>query len=67
MLKSVISQSAQNSIAFPIEFRDTNYSFQLSYEGASGADIYASSKSTTGISLNNPSGSTNVCWYACGY
>lgn len=51
------------NIIFPISFSDTNYSFQLGFQGGSGASTYVSTKSATGMTLSStPSG---TCSYIC--
>lgn len=60
--------SASNSIAFPLEFTNTNYTPLLSFTGASGANTYIdeNSLSTSGFTLvNAPTGRVN--WEAKGY
>ena len=52
-----------SNIIFPISFSDTNYSFQLGFQGGSGSSTYVSTKSTTGMTLSStPSG---TCSYVC--
>lgn len=65
-LTATYQGSGSNGVTFPITFSNTNYSFTLGFQGAAGSNVYISSKSTTGFSLNNTSSST-ICWMACGY
>lgn len=55
-----------NGVVFPISFNNTNYTFSLGFEGASGSNVYVSSKTTTGFQLSSTA-SGQVAWYACGY
>lgn len=66
MLKGIVKTESQNSITFPIAFRDTNYSYCLSFQNSSGADTYVTTKTTTGMSLSNTS-QGRTAWIAMGY
>jgi len=55
-----------NTVTFPLVFSDTNYSYTFSCESGSGANAYISSKTTSGMSINNTEAGA-ACWTAMGY
>lgn len=58
--------TAYNTITFPISFNNTNYSYAFGCYGGSGVNVYVSSQTATGISLQ-ASNATKASWIAMGY
>lgn len=59
--------SVANSITYPQSFTTTNYAYSLAYLNGVFGESYATSKTATGLSLQNNSNATNVYYTAIGY
>lgn len=59
--------SSANTITFPNSYSTTNYSYSLAYLNGIFGDSYVTSKSKSGMNLQNNSNATNVYYITAGY